>query len=268
VTPNWQHLRRLERKLDRQRRANNPDHYDERGRVKKGKKRWHVSHRQRKAQARRREVYRKLAATRKRSHGQLAHRALALGRTFQLERISYRAWQKTFGRSVGRSAPGTFVALLSRLAARAGGQVVELNTRRAKLSQRCHCGVVVKKPLHQRWHDCACGVSTQRDLYSAYLARFVNVRNLRAEGASGPRRLANCGTAVAGGQPARHSKPTCEWTASAVLLWSAEVWPESERVACDRSASRSSEPECCSQAATQGESSAEATVIATRTSHF
>jgi hypothetical protein len=70
-------------------------------------------------------VYRKLAATRKRSHGQLAHRVLALGGTFHLEQISYRAWQKQFGRSVGRSAPGMFVSLLSRRAASAGGQVVE-----------------------------------------------------------------------------------------------------------------------------------------------
>jgi hypothetical protein len=68
VTPNWRRLRRLERKLDRQRRANNPDYYDERGRIKKGRKRWKISKRQRKVQARRREVY----------------RVLALGNTFQL----------------------------------------------------------------------------------------------------------------------------------------------------------------------------------------
>jgi putative transposase len=136
VTPAGQHLCRLDRQLDRQRRANNPEHYDERGRIKKGCKRWKVSKRQRKVQARRREGYRKLAATRKRSHGQLAHRVLALGDRFQLEKVSYRAWQKLFGRSVGRSAPGMFVSHLSRLAASAGGQVVELNTRAAKLSQR------------------------------------------------------------------------------------------------------------------------------------
>jgi putative transposase len=174
VVPDTRALRRLDRKLDRQRRANNPTNYDEHGRVKPGKQRWKASKRQRKVLARRREVHRKLAATRKRSHGQLAHRVLALGSTFQLEQISYRAWQKQFGRSVGRSAPGMFVSLLSRLAASAGGQVCELNTRRARLSQRCHCGAVQKKPLRQRWHGCACGVSAQRDLYSAYLARFVN----------------------------------------------------------------------------------------------
>jgi transposase len=174
VTPNWQRLRRLERQLDRQRRATNSEHFDERGRVKKGKQHWKVSKRQRRVQTQRREVYRKLAATRKRSHGQLAHRILTLGSTLQLEQLSYRTWQKQFGRSVGHSAPGMFVSLLSRLAASAGGQVVELNTRRARLSQRCHCGAVQKKPLRQRWHVCGCGVSAQRDLYSAYLARFVN----------------------------------------------------------------------------------------------
>ncbi len=174
VAPDAKALRRLERHLDRQRRANNPANYDERGQVRKGKKRWKVSMRQCKVQAQRRDLHRKLAATRKRSHGQLAHRVLALGDTFQLEKLSYRAWQIMYGRSVNRSAPGAFVSLLSRLAASAGGQVCELNTQRAKLSQRCHCGVVVKKPLHQRWHVCACGVSAQRDLYSAHLARFVN----------------------------------------------------------------------------------------------
>ena len=31
-----------------------------------------------------------------------------------------------------------------------------------------------KKSLRQRWHGCDGGVSAQRDLSSAYLARFVN----------------------------------------------------------------------------------------------
>jgi len=97
VAPDAQALRRLERQLDRQRRANNPLNYDERGRVRKGTKRWKVSTRQRKVQARRREVYRKLAATRQRSHSRLAHRVLALGSAVQLEQLSYRAWHRTYG---------------------------------------------------------------------------------------------------------------------------------------------------------------------------
>jgi len=97
VAPDARALRRLERHLDRQRRANNPANYDQRGRVTKGTKHWQISARQRKVQVRRREVHRKLAATRQRSHGQLAHRLLRLGNTFQLEHLSYRAWHRTYG---------------------------------------------------------------------------------------------------------------------------------------------------------------------------
>lgn len=177
VVPDAKALRRRERHLDRQRRANNPDHYDERGRVKQGKKgakHWKVSHRQRRVQAQRRERLRKLAAPRERSHGHLVHQVLALGDTLHLEHLSYRAWQRCFGRSVTRRAPGMFVAHLTRLAASAGGQVVAITPRRAKLSQTCGCGRVAPKRLSQRWHVCPCGVWAQRDLFSAHLARFVH----------------------------------------------------------------------------------------------
>jgi putative transposase len=177
VAPDAKALRRLERHLERQRRATNPAHYDERGRVKRGRKRWKVSKRQRQAQARRREVYRKLTATRKRSHGQLAHRVLALGNAFQLEQLSYRAWQKSYGKSVWLCAPGMFVERLSRLAVSAGGTIVPINAARARLSQTCHCGRIKKKARSERWHVCSCGASAQRDLFSAYLARFVDPEN-------------------------------------------------------------------------------------------
>src|SRR5258707_5789816 len=172
VAPDAKALRRLERHLDRQRRASNPANYDQRGRVKNGKKRWKVSKRQ--VQARRREVYRTLAATRQRSHGRLAHRVLALGETFQLERLSYRASQRTYGKSILLCAPGMFVERLSRLAGSAGGTIVPINPWRARLSQTCHCGRVKKKTRAERWHTCPCGASAPRDLFSAYLACFVD----------------------------------------------------------------------------------------------
>ena len=56
----------------------------------------------------------------------------------------------------------------------AGGKVTEFSTRSTKLSQTCHCGTVAQKSLSQRWHACNCGVSTQRDLYSAFLAKHVS----------------------------------------------------------------------------------------------
>jgi len=174
VIPNVQVLRRLDRKIDRQRRANNPDNYDNQGRVKKGAKRWHVSHRQRQTQTLRREYYRRLAATRKREQGQLVHQVLSMGNRIALEALSYRAWQSRYGKSIALCAPGMFVARLCSMAESAGSTIIAIDPRRAKLSQTCHCGIIRKKPLSQRWHTCSCGASAQRDLYAAFLACFVD----------------------------------------------------------------------------------------------
>jgi transposase len=53
--------RRLQRQLDRQRRANNPQNYDAKGRVKKGKKRWYDSRGYQKTRRRLASQERKLA---------------------------------------------------------------------------------------------------------------------------------------------------------------------------------------------------------------
>jgi len=90
-----------------------------------------------------------------------------------MEKVSYKAWQRMFGRSVGFRAPGTFVALLRRKAESAGGRVDEFSTRTTQLSQTCLCGAIEKKPLSERWHDCSCGLLMQRDLFSGFLARCV-----------------------------------------------------------------------------------------------
>ena len=67
------------------------------------------------------------------------------------------------------------MTILTRLAASAGGKVITVPTRSTKLSQTCQCGQQKKKPLAQRVHLCSmCGLQMQRDLYSAYLIRFVD----------------------------------------------------------------------------------------------
>jgi hypothetical protein len=167
-------LRRLQRKLDRQSRADNPDNYLPDGRVKPGPKRWMKSNRQRRTRDELAERLRWETAHRKTLHGQLANRVLAMGRVIKTEQHSYRAMQRQYGRSVGVRAPGKFLAILRRKAESAGGRVIEFPTRQTKLSQVCHgCGAVKKKPLSQRTHRCECGVEMQRDLYSAFLARCV-----------------------------------------------------------------------------------------------
>jgi hypothetical protein len=169
-------LRRLQRKMDRQRRAANPDNYDEKGRIKRGKRlHWKNSTSYQKTRARKATKERKVAAHRKSLHGKMAHEIIALGTTIQLEKLSYQAWQKQFGKSVGRRAPGMFVAHLRRTVERTGGTLLEFSTHKTKFSQFCHgCGRYQKKSLSERVHACSCGIGpVQRDLYSAFLAAFL-----------------------------------------------------------------------------------------------
>jgi len=159
-------IRRLQRKLDRQRRANNPQNYNPNGTIKKGKKTWHSSTRYKKTR-------RKLAAHRKTLHGNLANRILKQGKHVKTEKLSYRAFQKNFSRSVRDRAPGMFMETLRRKAENAGGSVDEFSTKTTKLSQYCHkCGKYTKKNLSQRVHTC-CNLNIQRDIYSAFLAGSV-----------------------------------------------------------------------------------------------
>jgi hypothetical protein len=172
--------RRLERKLERERRANNPQNYDAKGRVKKGNKRWHDSRGYQATRRRLASQERKLAAHRKSLHGRLAHEIVSIGTDIRLEKISYKAWQRQYGKSVGLRAPGMFVELLKRTVAKTGGTLTEVPTRTSKLSQYCHgCQKYVKKPLSQRWHQCPCGIGpVQRDLYSAFLVCHLDLRTL------------------------------------------------------------------------------------------
>lgn len=167
-------IRKLQRKMDRSRRANNPDNYNPNGTIKKGKKSWNNSKKYLKTTASKANLEWKLAAHRKSLHGQLAHEILSLSNVIKLEKLSYKAFQKLFGKSVGKRAPGMFVSHLKRLAESADVQVVEFPTHSTKLSQTCQCGRVKKKRLSERVHQCECGVLAQRDLYSAFLSRFVD----------------------------------------------------------------------------------------------
>jgi putative transposase len=168
-------LRRLQRRLDRQHRAGSPACFDEQGRHTKGGCRWQVrSKRARRTQTHLAEVHRRLAEHRKSLHGNLANRTLGQGATIHTEKLSYRALQRRFGRSVGRRAPGMFITTLSRKAASAGGMVAQVDTRTTRLSQRCVCGAVQRKPLSQRTHRCGCGVQADRDVFAAFLVRHVD----------------------------------------------------------------------------------------------
>jgi transposase len=174
-------VRRLERALDRRRRAANPTNYDARGRGIKGHTRWHVSRGLERARTKLADLLRVRAAARRNAHGRLANAILLLGNDVRIERNTYRSFQRNFGRSVGRAAPGMFVRLLVRKAANAGAQVHLVPTT-TRLSQTCHgCGKSAFKPRGQRVHICVCGVGpVQRDLYSAFLLTMTTYDRSRS----------------------------------------------------------------------------------------
>jgi hypothetical protein len=173
------------RQISRQQRANNPGNFEpnfqdkhghwKQGAVKKGSKQWAVSTRQQVIQEELNEADRKLTATRKTSQLTLKNQTLQLGNEFYFEKVSLKAWQKMWGKSIKQRAPGIYMNALKQLAESADFNVNEFPTRNTYLSQRCQCGGKKKKPLSERTHDCSeCGRVMDRDLYSAYLATAID----------------------------------------------------------------------------------------------
>ena len=109
-------IRLLQRRIDRSKRANNPDNFNPDGTVIKGSFKWITSNRGRKLLAKLAEHHRRLAATRKRDHGKLVNDLLQIGGTIKIEKNSYRSYQRNFGRSTNRTGMGEFVAHLKRKA--------------------------------------------------------------------------------------------------------------------------------------------------------
>ena len=172
----WASARRIQRAMDRSRRATNPQCFNADGTWRRGAK---VAVRSAAYQALRKnlaETERVLEARRKRSHGALANRILACGNVLQSEKLSYTAFQKNFGRSTKVRAAGSLMALLRRKAERAGGELRDLDTWSLKLSQYDHTtNTCTKKALSERWHVLGDGSGVvQRDLYSAFLAAVAD----------------------------------------------------------------------------------------------
>jgi hypothetical protein len=172
----WSEIRILQRAIDRSRRATNPDCYDKKGRWIKGKKQTVFSKNYKKLVIELAEAERKLTSERKRSHGEQINAILSYGTTIKLETLSYKSFQKNYGRSTKVRAAGMFIESLCRKAESAGGKRVELNTRKLRLSQYDHItGEYKKKPRSQRWHILGDGKKmVQRDIYSAFLGICVD----------------------------------------------------------------------------------------------
>jgi hypothetical protein len=186
--------RQLLRKMDRSRRANNPNNYNENRTIKKqGNKKvtWIKSNKYKKLQSELKELYRKQADIRNLQHQQLSNYILSLGDMIYVEDMNFKGLQarvkktekndkgkfkkkKRFGKSLANKAPAKLLTLLANKLKYFGKELIKINTREVKASQYNHLnGKYNKKKLSQRWNDFD-GLKVQRDLYSAYLIQNVN----------------------------------------------------------------------------------------------
>ena len=180
---------KLLRKMDRSRRATNPNNYHEDGTIKKQSNKkvvWNKSNHYIKYQNERKELYRKQADIRKYQHECLANYIVSLGNKVYVEKMNFFGLQrlakntekndkgkfkkkKRFGKSLANKAPSMLLTIIDRKLNYFGEELIEINTFEAKASQFNHFdGTYTKKLLSQRWNDFD-GIKIQRDMYSAFL---------------------------------------------------------------------------------------------------
>ena len=182
---------RLQRKLDRQRRANNPSYYNEDGTIKKGCKKWIYSKSYLKTKNKLCTLHTKLSATRKQRHNEMANYILNLGDTVYVEKMNYQGLakrskniivndsgrinkKKRFGKSIANKAPSLLTTLIDNKLKYIGKNLITIDTVSCKASQYNHLdNSYTKKSLSERWNVID-GKLVQRDMYSAFLIMNVD----------------------------------------------------------------------------------------------
>ena len=185
---------KLLRKMDRSKRATNPNNYNEDGTIKKqGNKKviWNKSNHYIKYQNELKELYRKQADIRKYQYECLANYIISLGNKVYVEKMNFAGLQKRaknteknekgkfkrkkrFGKSLANKAPSMLLTIIDRKLKYFGEELIEINTIEARASQFNHFNeTYTKKTLSQRWNNFN-GAKIQRDMYSAFLIMNIN----------------------------------------------------------------------------------------------
>ncbi|GET40235.1 transposase [Microseira wollei] len=180
-------IKTLQRQMDRSRRANNPDNYHpdfegkkgrktirKKGTSKKGRRKWNNSKRYLKLSQNRRELERRKTTYAKSQNRKIVNEILRHGKHIKTENVSVKGWQKRYGKAIAAKSPSFVQSELKRKAENAGGSFTKFSTQKTALSQIHLSGNRIKKTLSQRVHHDETGIVMHRDLFSAYLSRYVN----------------------------------------------------------------------------------------------
>jgi hypothetical protein len=189
-------IKAAQRQMQRSQRLANPDNYEpdfegrkgrktviKKGKVKKGKRQWNKSKRYIKLASKKRELERRKAAYSKSQNRKLVSDILRNGNHIRTENVSVKGWQKRYGKAISAKSPGYFQSELKRKAAGAGGSFTKFSTQKTALSQTHLTGERIKKSLSERVHYDRTGIVMHRDLFSAFLARYVDEDQLSLQDA-------------------------------------------------------------------------------------
>lgn len=190
-------INKLARKIDRSRRANNPQNFNEDGTIKRGVR---LVWKKRKDMKRYSELLNELAelkrrqaAVRKASHISRANALLKQGDTFIVEDNPYKGWaaraketkvsertgkiqrKKRWGKSVADHAPAMFVTVLENKVKSLGGVFIKVDPKNAASRYDFTDGSFTKHELDERSITLSNGDTHQRDLLAAF-----NLRHLKS----------------------------------------------------------------------------------------
>lgn len=184
-------IARLNRSLERKRRATNPENYNEDGTIKAGKKTWKYSPRYKRDLKNLSELKRKEGLSRNLAHRTLAKKIVSYGDRFVVEEMNFMSLskraketkvnektgkfqsKKRFGSTIGHRAPGLLIAFIQERAEKEGKTFIKADTRSVKASQLDHTtGEYIKVSLSTRTKKVD-NFKVQRDLYSAFLLQHV-----------------------------------------------------------------------------------------------
>lgn len=182
---------KLQRKMDRQRRSNNPNKYNDNGTIKQNNDNWIFSKNYLKTKEKLHDIQRKIAEKRRISHNKLANNILQLGTNIKVETMQFQGLQKKaketttnpvtgkykrkkrFGKSISNKAPAMLLRIIDTKLKYLGKHLQKVNTYKIKASQYNHFNnSYEKKSLKNRWNYIN-NQKIQRDLYSAFLIMNV-----------------------------------------------------------------------------------------------
>ena len=186
-------IQNLSRKIERSRRVNNPEAYNENGTIKEEVRFKPLSKRAKRLAIRRQTAYRKLTEDRRKRQGELVNHIVSQSSVIKIEDLDVKSLQKRkretrinpktgrpfskkrYGKAIFKAAPGYFRDLLLQRANSTGCKVDIISPKKTKPSQYNHItGEFDKKELKTRIYNLTDEITdVQRDLYSAFLIAHI-----------------------------------------------------------------------------------------------